>query len=158
MKKKVTITFILISMLSCILIVAHTTATEPIDLSGNWDAIFIRMRPEVGNTFDTEKDIVKISQKGSEFVGICMIGGKKIGKNEEAIKGRLSGDKFEEAFISYADIITFNLSWGQGRATINDAKDLIVIYSFIESVPVHKTVVLPQLSEKLCCFLEFDFV
>ena len=145
MKIKVTATVILLSLASFILILAHATATETIDLSGEWDAIFIRMRPEVGNTFDTEKDIVKIIQKGNEFVGTCMIGGKRIGKNEEAIKGRLFGDKFEEAFISYSDVITFSLSWNQGRATINDAKDLIVIYSFIESVPVHRTAVLTRI-------------
>ena len=84
-----------------ILILAHATAAETIDLSGEWDAIFIRMREEVGNTFDTEEDIVKIIQKGDEFVGKCMIGGKRIGKNEEAVKGILSSGKLEEAFISH---------------------------------------------------------
>ena len=58
MKIKVTATLILLSLASFILILTHATATETIDLSGEWDAIFIRMREEVGNTFDAEEDIV----------------------------------------------------------------------------------------------------
>ena len=48
MKIKVTVTLILLSLASFILILAHATAAETIDLSGEWDAIFIRMREDVG--------------------------------------------------------------------------------------------------------------
>jgi len=75
MKIKLTVPLILLSLASLILIVVHATATETIDLSGEWDAIFIRMREEVGNTFDAEEDIVKIIQKGNEFVGKSMVWG-----------------------------------------------------------------------------------
>jgi len=81
MKIKVTVTLILLSLASFILILAHANAAETIDLSGEWDAIFIRMREDVGNTFDAEEDIVKIIQKGNEFVGKSMVGGKRIGRN-----------------------------------------------------------------------------
>ena len=74
MKIKLIITLILLSLASFILILVQATATETIDLSGEWDAIFIRMREEVGNTFDAEEDIVKIIQKGNEFVGKSMVG------------------------------------------------------------------------------------
>jgi hypothetical protein len=132
MKIKVTVSLILLPLASFILILAHATAAETIDLSGEWDAIFIRMGETVGTTFDAEEDIVKIIQKGNEFVGTCMIGGKRIGKNEEAIKGKLSSGKLEEIFISNPiDQITFKLAWNKGRATINDDGGLIVIYSFI---------------------------
>ena len=61
-----------------------------------------------------------------------MIGGKRIGKNEEAVKGKLSSGKLEEIFISNPiDQITYKLAWNKGRATINQDGDLIVLYSFI---------------------------
>ena len=104
MKIKLIVTLILLSLASFILILVQATATETIDLSGEWDAIFIRMREEVGNTFDAEEDIVKIIQKGNEFVGKSMVGGKRIGKNEEAVKGKFSSGKLEETFISYLSI------------------------------------------------------
>ena len=145
MKIKVTVTLILLSLASLVLILVQATAAETIDLSGEWDAIFIRMNAVVGNTFDTEEDIVKIIQKGNEFVGRSMIGGKRIGKNEEAVKGKLSSGKLEETFISYPiDQITFKLAWSKGRTTINKDEDLIVIYSFIEDGPVHLTFVLKR--------------
>jgi hypothetical protein len=145
MKIKLTVTLILLSLASSILILAHATATETIDLSGEWDAIFIRMREEVGNTFDAEEDIVKIIQKGNEFVGKSMIGGKRIGKNEEAVKGKLLSGKLEEIFISVPiDQITFKLVWSKGRATINEDGNLILLYSKVEGEPVHITVVLKR--------------
>ncbi len=132
MKIKLTVTIILLSLASFVLILVHATATETIDLSGEWDAVIIRMGEAVGATFDAEEDIVKIIQKGNEFVGTCMIGSKRIGKNEEAVKGKLSSGKLEEIFISDPiDQITYKLGWNKGRATINEDGDLIVLYSFI---------------------------
>lgn len=132
MKIKVTVTLILLSLASFILILVQATATEIIDLSGEWDAVLIRNGEAVGTTFDAEEDIVKIVQKGNEFVGTCMIGSKRIGKNEEAVKGKLSSGKLEEIFISDPiDQITFKLGWNKGRAAINEDGDLIVFYSFI---------------------------
>ena len=145
MKIKLTVTLILLSLAFLILMLVHAAAAETIDLSGEWDAIFIRMREEVGNTFDTEEDILKIVQKGNEFVGKSMIGGKRIGKNEEAVKGKFSSGKLEETFISYPiDQITFKLAWSKGRATISEDGDLVVIYSKIEGEPVHLTFVLKR--------------
>jgi hypothetical protein len=145
MKIKLIVTLILLSLASFILILVHATATETIDLSGEWDAIFIRMREEVGNTFDAEEDIVKIIQKGNEFVGKSMIGAKRIGKNEEAVKGKLSSGKLEETFISVPiDQITFKLAWSKSRATINEDGDLILLYSKVKGEPVHITVVLKR--------------
>jgi hypothetical protein len=145
MKIKLPVTIILLSLASYILILVHATATETMDLSGEWDAIFIRMREEVGNTFDAEEDIVKIIQNGNEFVGKSMIGGKRIGKNEEAVKGKLSSGKLEEIFISVPiDQITFKLAWSKGRANINEDGNLILLYSKVEGEPVHITVVLKR--------------
>ena len=145
MKTKILVSLILLSLTSFSLILDHAHAAETIDLSGEWDAIFVRMREEVGETFDVTEDVVKIVQNGNQFIGRCMIGGKRIGKNEEAVKGKISSNKFEETFISYPiDQITFKLDWYQSRATINKDKDLIAIYSFIESEPIHYTIVLKR--------------
>jgi len=145
MKIKITVALILLSLASFNLILIHATAAETTDLSGEWDAIFIRMTEAVGNTFDAEEDIVKIIQKGNEFVGKCMIGGKRIGKNEEAVKGILSSGKIEEKFVSYPfEQTTFKLAWNEGRATINEDRNLILMYSFIKSEQRHITVVLKR--------------
>jgi len=145
MKIKITVTLVILSLASFILISVHVIAAETIDLSGEWDAIFINMREEVGNTFDAEEDIVKIIQTGNEFIGKCMIGGKRRGKNEEAVKGKLSNDKFEEVFLSYPiDQVTFTLDWIKGRATINQNRDLILIYAKIDEGTVHLTFVLKR--------------
>ena len=58
MKIKVAATLLFLSLASFILFSVHATAAETIDLSGEWDAIFITMREEVGNTFDTVKNTV----------------------------------------------------------------------------------------------------
>ena len=132
MKIKIPVAFILISLASFIMILVHATAAETIDLSGEWDAVFIRMGEAVGTTFDAQEDIVKISQKGNEFLGTCVIGTKRIGKNEEAVKGKLSSGKLEEIFITDPiDQSTYKLAWNKGRASINENGDLIVFYSFI---------------------------
>ena len=145
MKIKVTVTLILLSLASFILILAHATAAETIDLSGEWDAIFIRMREAEGATFDAEEDVVKIIQNGNEFIGRCMIGAKRRGKNEEAVKGKLSNGKLEEIFLSYPiDQITYKLDWSKGRATINEVGDLILFYSALQNEPVHLTFVLKK--------------
>lgn len=143
MKIKIPVALILLSLASFILILAHTTAVETIDLSGEWDAVFIRNGDAVGTTFDAQEDIVKISQKGNVFLGTCMIGTKRIGKNEEAVKGKLSSGKLEEIFITDPiDQITYKLGWNKGRATINEEGDLIVFYSFINNY--HISVVLKR--------------
>jgi hypothetical protein len=143
MKIKIPVALIFLSLASFILILTHTTAAETLDLSGEWDAVFIRNGDAVGTTFDAEEDLVKIVQNGNEFIGTCMIGSKRIGKDEEAIKGKLSNGKLEEIFISDPiDQITFKLGWNKGRATINEEGNLIVFYSFINNY--HISVVLKR--------------
>ena len=60
------------------------------DLSGEWDAIYDNK--EYGGI---NKDIVKISQKGNEFVGIKLIGNQWTPKGAETIKGVLEKDRFK---------------------------------------------------------------
>ena len=60
------------------------------DLSGEWDAIYDNK--EYGGI---NKDIVKITQKGNEFVGIKLIGNQWNPKGSETIKGELEKDGFK---------------------------------------------------------------
>ena len=60
------------------------------DLSGEWDAIY-----ENKGYGGINKDIVKITQKGNEFVGIKLIGNQWTPKGAETIKGILEKDGFK---------------------------------------------------------------
>ncbi len=60
------------------------------DLSGEWDAIYDNK--EYGGI---NEDIVKITQKGNEFVGIKLIGNQWNPKGSETIKGELEKDGFK---------------------------------------------------------------
>lgn len=145
MKIKVLVSLLFLLLTSFSLIFFNVTAAETLDLSGEWDAIFIRMRGEVGESFDAEECVVKIVQNGNEFIGRCMNATKRIGKDAEAVKGKITSGKLEETFVSYPiDQITFKLDWRKARTTINKDKNLIVMYSFIESDPAHWTVVLKR--------------
>ena len=145
MKIKVSVSLIFLILTASYLILPNAAAEEAPDLSGEWDAIFIRMREEAGESFDAEECVMKIVQNGNGFIGRCMNGTKRIGKDEEAVKGKITSDKLEEAFVSYPiDQITFKLDWRKARTTLNKDKNLIVMYSFIESDPAHWTVVLKR--------------
>ncbi len=67
------------------------------DLNGEWGALFERYLP-----FTTKevvagyKEIIKITQKGNEFVGIRLIGTEWLGKGTEAIRGKLDRNEFKE--------------------------------------------------------------
>ena len=60
------------------------------DLSGEWDAIY-----DNKGYGGTNKDIVKITQKGNEFVGIKLIGNQWMPKGSETVKGVLEKDGFK---------------------------------------------------------------
>ena len=65
------------------------------DLSGEWDAIYDNK--EHGGI---NEDIVKVTQKGNEFVGIKLIGNQWVPKGSETIKGELEKDGFK-SFSTY---------------------------------------------------------
>ena len=68
------------------------------DISGEWDAIYDNK--EYGGI---NKDIVKITQKGNEFVGIKLIGNQWTPKDSETIKGELEKDGFKTFFTSIVE-------------------------------------------------------
>lgn len=79
------------------------------DLSGEWDAIYDNK--EHGGI---NKDIVKVTQKGNEFVGIKLIGNQWVGRGSETIKGELEKDGFK-SFAAYTVE-----GWAWSTAKISD--------------------------------------
>lgn len=113
------------------------------DLTGDWDAVITWEAPMETKTI---KDIVKISQKGDEFVGIKTIGGKWVGKNEEIVKGKLLNKIVGEAFISAADSVTFELFWNEGRAIITEKGKKLVMQSYVPRYSMLITITLTRKS------------
>jgi hypothetical protein len=65
------------------------------DLRGKWDAIY-----EAREFRWISKDIVKITQKGNEFVGIKLVGSGAVPKGSKTIKGELEKDGFKSFLTS----------------------------------------------------------
>ena len=129
----------------CFGTLANSFADEAYNLNGEWSAIITKTGSESSAEVLNEKDIIKISQQGNQFVGIRTIGGKLVGKNEEMIKGKLSYKMVDEIFIRYvSDPITFGLSWSDGRATIIEEGNKIVIQSFVKATGYYETVTLTR--------------
>ena len=76
------------------------------DLSGEWDAIYDNK--EFGGI---NKDIVKITQKGNEFIGIKLIGNQFMPKGGETIKGELEKDGFK----SFSGYTVEGWSWSTAK-------------------------------------------
>jgi hypothetical protein len=69
------------------------------DLNGEWDALY-----DNKGYGGINKDIVKITQKGNEFVGIKLIGNQWMPKGSETVKGVLEKDGFKSLNTnSYSD-------------------------------------------------------
>jgi len=67
------------------------------NLNGEWDALFERYLPfTTKEVVAAYKDIIKITQKGNEFVGIRLIGMEWLGKGTEVIRGKLDRNEFKE--------------------------------------------------------------
>ena len=62
------------------------------DLRGEWDSIIEIKNEEYGGIFN---DIIEISQKGNEFVGIISTGNERYDKGYEMIKGELDTTGFK---------------------------------------------------------------
>ena len=87
------------------------------DLSGEWDAIYDNK--EYGGI---NNDIVKITQKGNEFVGIKLIGNQYSPKGSETIKGELEKDGFKSLTTNSAVE-----GWGPAAGKIDEKCNKIVI-------------------------------
>ncbi|MDF1556034.1 MAG: hypothetical protein P1P84_23365 [Deferrisomatales bacterium] len=100
------------------------------DLAGEWDAV-VTVRGLGSGTETVEKDVVKISQKGNEFLGIRTVGCSHISKNGEWIKGKLANGLVVEASIQITDDpVTFTTKWNDGRAALVADANQLVAQSF----------------------------
>ena len=142
MKLKETLIMVTIILIISFGTIHQSGAGETYDLNGEWNAVITKQgKDQLSITI--EKDIIKITQLGNQFVGIRTIGGKWVGKNEEMIKGKLSYKMVDEVFINYmSDPITYAMSWSDGRATITEAGNKIVIQSFVNETGYYETVTL----------------
>ena len=94
------------------------------DLNGDWDAVY-----DSGG-YGTYEDVVRITQKENQFVGIYLIKGDNlVGKNEEKIRGKINGNVIDEVFFN--DIIdgaTMDLHWAPSQAEIRqDGNEIVII-------------------------------
>ena len=89
------------------------------DLNGDWDALY-----EI-TKFGTNGDIVRITQKGDQFVGIKLIGNTRVGKNQKTIKGTLEQNRFK--------IVQANSAYGWVAASgkISEDGDKIIIRAWV---------------------------
>lgn len=96
------------------------------DLSGEWEAI-VTVRGLGSGTETVEHDVVRISQKENEFLGVRTVGCSHIAKNGEWIKGTLANGLVVEMFIQVTDDpVTFTTKWNDGRAALAaDANQLV---------------------------------
>jgi len=109
------------------------------DLTGEWDAAIYGAGWDA-KVYQLENDVVKITQTGNDFVGIRLVGGKHVGKNDEWIKGRIVNGIVESVSIRYTgDPITFALSWGEARATVGRDGTTIAAQMYAGSLPYYVT-------------------
>lgn len=86
------------------------------DLSGEWDAIYNN------DYLGTNRDVVKITQKGNKFVGIKLIGSPFVDKGSETVKGELERDEFKSLY-GY----TLAHGWVLSKGQVSDQGNKIII-------------------------------
>ena len=93
------------------------------DLNGEWDATYDNKQFGGKN-----KDVVKITQEGSKFVGIKLIGNQWVGKGQETIKGELEGNGFK-SFNAFS----VAYGWSPSNGKLSDGGNKIVSKDPIEA-------------------------
>ena len=86
------------------------------DIDGEWDTAYHN------SYWGTKKDIIKITQEGNKFVGICLIGNEMASKGSETIKGKLEKGGFKSV-LTYIQ----NSYWAPSTGEIGEKCNKIVI-------------------------------
>jgi hypothetical protein len=100
------------------------------DLNGEWDAVYeltISRSFATGEAKQSSKDIVRITQEGSQFVGIKLIGDAWVGKNKEAVKGELEKNGFRKVHAVAYDMADMRAIWVPSKGEISEDGNKIVI-------------------------------
>ena len=88
---------------------------------------------------DRMKRIVRITQKGDQFVGIKLIGNQYIGKNEKTIKGKLRQNRFKEVYVN-----TLSQGWTPRTGKISEDGNKIIVKVLIPDPPMNEIVISVQ--------------
>jgi hypothetical protein len=100
------------------------------DLNGEWDAVYehtVSSSLAGGEAKQSSKDIVRITQEGSQFVGIKLIGDEWVGKNKEAVKGELEKNGFRKVYAVAYDIVDRRAISVPSKGEISEDGNKIVI-------------------------------
>jgi hypothetical protein len=100
------------------------------DMNGEWDAVYeltITRTWPTGGRKESSKDIVRITQEGSQFVGIKLIGDAWVGKNKEAVKGELEKKGFRKVHAVAYDMEGMRAIWVPSKGEISEDGNKIVI-------------------------------
>jgi hypothetical protein len=100
------------------------------DLNGEWDAVYeltVIRSITPGGAEQSSKDIVRITQEGSQFVGIKLIGDEWVGKNKEAVKGELEKNGFRKVHAVAYDPADARGIWVPSKGEISEDGNEIVI-------------------------------
>jgi len=100
------------------------------DLNGEWDAVYeltITRSWPAGGRKESSKDIVRITQEGSQFVGIKLIGDAWVGKNKKAVKGELEKNGFRKVHAVAYDQKIMRAIWVPSKGEISEDGNKIVI-------------------------------
>ncbi|MEN8210695.1 MAG: hypothetical protein ABFR31_03185 [Thermodesulfobacteriota bacterium] len=85
------------------------------DLNGKWDAVY-----DTGG-WGVYEDAMWITHKDNQFVGIYLYkGDNQLGKKQEKIKGKTSGNGFEKVLFHVVDPAAFELFWDPSEGTISE--------------------------------------
>ena len=98
------------------------------DLNGEWDATY-----DNKHLGGINKDIVKITQKGNEFVGIKLIGNEWTPKGSETIKGELEKNGFKSLYGNT------RVGWRDATGTIDENCNTIVVKTPIMGITIDIT-------------------
>ena len=100
------------------------------DLNGEWDAVYelTTTRSITGvKSKRSSKDIVRITQEGSQFVGIKLVGDEWVGKNKEAVKGELEKNGFRKVYAVAYDMAEMRAIWVRSKGEISEDGNKIII-------------------------------
>ena len=96
---------------------SSANAEKTLDLNGEWDATFIC------SMSGTYKEIIKITQKADQFVGIKLSGDKRLYSDGEEIRGKVKGVNISEIEINS------KAGWLKGSVKVSEGGNKVIIHS-----------------------------
>ena len=127
MRTKATLLSTMIILMICFGTVANLNAGDAYNLNGEWDAVWDT------DGSGTYQDVVKIDQKGDQFVGVYLLKGDyHLKKGEVKVKGKFKNNEINEVFLKDVDPVTFETYWAPSQGSILKEGNEIVIQRIME--------------------------